>query len=481
MSPSDALAALLSGLTWVVLGYFLVANGYQTLLLCGAGRELVRHRYMIRGERLDPLLGSAAVPRLSVLAPAYNEAATVATSVRSLLTLHYSNLELVLVNDGSTDATLAVLQREFELSPIHPIYRRVVATKPIRGLYQSRTNPQLLVVDKDNGRKADSLNAGLNVATGELVCAIDADTILEPDALLRILRPFLDAEDVVAAGATIRVVNGASVRGGRVESVHVPRRPLPGIQWVEYLRAFLYGRLGWNQLGGNLIISGAFGVFRRDAIQALGGYVHDTVGEDMELVVHLRSHGLATGGPSRVVFVPDPIAWTEVPESLAVLGRQRDRWQRGLADVLRRYRSLLLNPRWGVLGLLVFPYFVLVELLGPVIEGLGLLGLVAAIALGAINLPFAALFLLVAYGWGVLLSLSAVLLDQSTGHGPGNPLDLALLISWSVLENLGYRQLTVIWRLRGILNFLRGRQDWGTMVRRGFNPPEGHAAEVPFQ
>lgn len=462
--------AWLAGLTWLVLGYFVVANGYQTLLLCCAAGELRRHLRTVRGERLESLLGSAAAPRLSVLAPAYNEGPTVATSVRSLLTLRYPNLEVVLVNDGSTDTTLATAVREFELSPIHPIYRRFVPTQPVRGLYRSRSNPQLLVVDKDNGGKADSLNAGLNAATGELVCAIDADTVIEPDALLRVLRPFLDSDDVVAAGATIRVVNGATVRGGRVLSIRVPRLPLPGIQWVEYLRAFLYGRLGWNRLGGNLIISGAFGVFRRDGIRAIGGYAHDTVGEDMELVARLRRHGLATGGPNRIVFVPDPVAWTEVPESLAGLGRQRDRWQRGLADVLLRYRSLVLNPRWGVLGMVVLPYFVVVELFGPVIEALGLLGLAAALAIGAVDLPFAVLFLLVAYGWGVLISLGAVLLDQTAGPGPARPADLARLVAWAVLENLGYRQLTVAWRLRGMVNFLRGRQQWGTMARRGFEP-----------
>jgi cellulose synthase/poly-beta-1,6-N-acetylglucosamine synthase-like glycosyltransferase len=250
----------------------------------------------------------------------------------------------------------------------------------------------------------------------------------------------------------------------------VPRRAVAGFQVIEYLRAFLFGRLGWNRLGGNLIISGAFGLFRREAVLAAGGYAHDTVGEDMELVFRLRRRGWEERGPRRVDFIPDPVAWTEAPASLRVLGRQRDRWHRGLADVMWRHHTLLFNPRYGALGLVAYPYFFFVELLAPVIEVMGLGGLVAGFTFGAFNVPFAVLFFLVAYGYGLVLSTFTLVLEELNFNRYDSFRDRLLLLLWAVLEPLGYRQLTVIWRLRGLSKFMRGRKDWGVMVRRGFGP-----------
>jgi cellulose synthase/poly-beta-1,6-N-acetylglucosamine synthase-like glycosyltransferase len=458
----------LSGFAWAVLVYFLIVNGFQTALLTSAVAALRRHRQRVWEEDRAGLLSSSIIPTISALAPAYNEEANVVESVHALLTLHYPSLEVVLINDGSNDATLDVLVHAFDLQHIHPIFHRQVATTQVRGLYRSRLHPGLLVVDKDNGGKADALNAGLNCATGELVCAIDADTLIEPDALLRIVRPFLNHDDVVAAGGTIRVANGSQVGGGRILDARAPRRLLPGCQAVEYLRGFLFGRLGWNHLGGNLVISGAFGLFRRDAMLDVGGYVHDTVGEDMELVADLRRRGHDHGTASRVEFVPDPVAWTEVPESLRVLGRQRDRWQRGLADVLRRHRRVIGNPRYRSLGLIVYPYYLVVELLGPVVEALGLLAVLTSFALGVVDGRFALLFLAIAYGWGLLLNLASLLVEDLTYRRYHRWSDLVLLLAWSVVEGVGYRQLTVVWRLRGLWRYLRGHTEWGTMSRRGF-------------
>jgi len=466
------MSSLLRGLDWGILVYFLMVNSFYLVLLGCAALEMRRHLLRIREETRWRVLGSRVAPTVSMLVPAFNEGATVAESVRALLTLQYPNLEVVLVNDGSSDDTLAVLQREFELVPVHPIYRRRIEHQEVRGLYRSTVKPNLVVVDKVNGRKADSLNAALNVASGELVCSIDADTLIETDALLRMARPFLHGDDVVAAGGTVRVANGSQVKGGRVQVARPPRNPLAGIQAVEYLRAFLFGRLGWNRLGGNLIISGAFGLFRRETVIAAGGYLHETVGEDMELVARLRRQGIEDGTPSRVEFIPDPVAWTEVPESLRVLGRQRDRWQRGLADVLWRYRDVPLRPRYGTLGLVAFPYFILVELLAPLIEVVGLLGLGAALAVGAVDGSFALLFFLVAYGFGILLSLLTLVLDELSFQRYERIRDRLVLVPWAVLESLGYRQLTAYWRLRGLVKFLRGCTDWGVMTRTGFAPQE---------
>ena len=459
------------GIVWLetaILVYFLAVNGFYLVLLISAGLELWRHAQTVRGEDRRRVLSSPVAPRVSVLAPAYNEAATVEESVRALLSLEYPDLEIVVINDGSTDSTLEVLKDRFELEPVHTIYRRRITTEPVTQLYRSRVNPNLLVADKENGGKADALNAGLDLATGSLVCAIDADTLIEPDALLRMVRPFLRSDDVLAAGGTIRVVNGCEVRHGRVTKVRVPRSFLPAVQVIEYLRAFLFGRLGWNRLGGNLIISGAFGLFRREPLIHAGGYSPGTVGEDMELVARLRRTAREAGGRrQRVDFIPDPVAWTEVPESWRTLGRQRDRWHRGLADTLWRHRRVLLNPRYGTLGLVVFPYFVFVELLAPVVEVLGLAGIAVGLYIDAINWEFAALFFLVAYGLGVLLNALTLALEEFSFHRYDRQGQRLRLMGLSLVDSVGYRHITVFWRLRGILSFLRGRTEWGVMERRG--------------
>jgi cellulose synthase/poly-beta-1,6-N-acetylglucosamine synthase-like glycosyltransferase len=453
-----------------ILGYFVLVNSFYAVLLVSAVLEMVQHQRVVWLEGRWRVLNSRVAPTITVLAPAHDEAPTIAASVRALLALYYPNLEVIIVNDGSTDQTLDVLRREFDLIPVHPIFQRRLATQPVRALFRSPSHPSLLVVDKDNGGKADALNAGLNVASGDLVCAIDADTLIEPDALQRMVRPFLVSGEFVAAGGTIRVANGCVIRGGRVVVARVPRRPLPGFQAVEYLRAFLFGRLGWNRLGGNLIISGAFGLFRRDAVIASGGYEHGTVGEDMELVLRLRRLGVEQHGPSQVKFIPDPVAWTEVPDSARVLARQRDRWHRGLADTMWRHRRLFFNPRYGAMGMIVVPYFVIIELFAPVVEAVGLVGLAVGLLTDAVNLPFAAMFFLVAYGYGLILTMATILLEEFSFHRYESIGDRAVLVGWALLENFGYRQATVVWRLRGLVKYLRGRKDWGAMERKGFNP-----------
>ena len=468
MSTSEFAKTVLVRLDWAILIYFLIVNGFYLVLLVAAATEMRHHLHRVWGESRWRILGSEISPTITMIAPAHNEEATVIESVRALLTLQYPNLEVIVVNDGSADRTLAVLLQEFEMFPLYPIYRRRIETKPVRGIYRSRINTNLTVVDKHNGGKADALNVGMNIASSELVCAIDADTLIEPDAMLRMARPFLTEEGVVAAGATIRIANSSEVKAGRVIHTRVPKNALAGFQVGEYLRAFLFGRLGWNRLGGNLIISGAFGLFRREEVLAAGGYLEETVGEDMELVACLRKRGYDTKGPRKVDFIPDPVAWTEAPESLRVLGRQRDRWHRGLADTLWRYRRLMFNPRYGALGMVVYPYFVLVELLAPVVEIIGLIGLVVGLSIGAINMPFAILFFLVAYGLGMVLTICTIALEEYSYHRYERTADRSRMLLWALLENLGYRQMTVIWRLRGLIKYLRRRNEWGAMTRTGF-------------
>ena len=455
---------------FIVLLYFLGVNTWYLTLLISSLLEMRRHMLVIANESRYLLLSSTLSPTISILAPAFNEEATIEGSLRALLALQYPRLEVIVISDGSKDRTVEVLIERFDLVPVKTIYEQRIKTKPVRSLYRSSTYPALVVVDKENGGKADALNVGLSFARGELVCAMDADTLIEADGLQRMVRPFLYSTDVVATGGTIRVVNGSEVRFGRVIRTRVPTNPLAGIQVVEYLRAFLFGRLGWNRLGGNIIISGAFGLFRRESVLNAGGYLYDTVGEDMELVLRLKRLSYEQKGPGKIAFVPDSVAWTEVPESARVLGRQRDRWHRGLADVLWRHRRMMFNPRYGVTGLVVFPYYAFVELMAPVVELAGLASLVLGLVFGIVDWSFAALFFLTAYGLGTALTAFTLIIEDLSFHRYDTFRDRAMLFWWGLLENLGYRQMTVYWRLRGLWKFLRGRKDWGAMERKGFKP-----------
>lgn len=459
-----------------VLYYFLASNTLNALLLIMATKNMTRYMLTQAKERRWMLLSSSIAPTISIIAPAYNEQETVVTSVTSLLTLSYPALEVVVINDGSPDETLVRLIDAFDLVPVPVVFRKRVETQEVRGVYRSRREPNLLVVNKENGGKADGLNAGLNICNGDLVCAIDADTIVEEDALLRMVQPFIHTDDCLAVGGTIRVANGSDVRDGRVTTPRVPRTWLAGIQCVEYLRAFLFGRLGWNSLGGNLIISGAFGLFRKDVVLATGGYLHGSVGEDMELVARLRA-SIPRGGPRAVNFVPDPVAWTEAPDDLKVLGRQRDRWHRGLTDTLWRYRRSILNPRQGALGMLVYPYFLFIELLAPVVEAFGLLYMTARLLLGITDYDYLFAFVILTYFWGLVLSLWAIGLDGIAFPRGHRRRDELLLILWAVLEQVGFRQLTIVWRIKGIYHWLRGNTEWGAMTRKGFSPVEDVATK----
>jgi cellulose synthase/poly-beta-1,6-N-acetylglucosamine synthase-like glycosyltransferase len=388
------------------LAYFLTLNTCYAVLLALSIPELWRHWRLAADEHLQRLLASEALPPLSLLVPAYNEEVTITSSLLSFLTLEYPQLEVVVVNDGSTDRTIDVLVREFDLYEVPPAFPVVVATKPVRAYYRSRRHARVLVIDKANGGKADSLNAAMNAARHPFVVAVDADTVIEPDALVRLARPFLLGTNVAAVGGTIRVVNNCTVELGRVTDARVDARWLPGCQVVEYLRAFLFGRLGWNRLGGNLIISGAFGLFRKEYLRAIGGYRTGNVTEDMDLVVRLHRYLCENGIKAELPFIPDPVAWTEVPVTASVLGRQRERWHRGLIGTLWEHRVMLFNPRYGRIGMLSMPFYLFGELLAPVVELIGWVTLVLGLAVGAVNGSFALLFLAVAIGYGMLLSCS---------------------------------------------------------------------------
>jgi cellulose synthase/poly-beta-1,6-N-acetylglucosamine synthase-like glycosyltransferase len=387
--------------------------------------------------------------------------------VRSLLQLDYAEFEVVVINDGSRDGTLRALEEAFDLEPFPEAHWRRLKAQPVRTIYRSRTQPNLRVVDKENGGKADALNVGINASRFPLFCAMDADSILQRDSLRLVVEPFLDDPTTIASGGTVRIANGCVVSGGHLERVGLPRHPLALLQLVEYLRAFLFGRMGWAGINAVLIISGAFGVFRKDAVVEAGGYMANTIGEDMELVVRLHRVMRAKKQPYAIHFLPDPICWSEAPESLAILKSQRIRWQRGLAESLHRNLGLA-GPRGGAPGMLAFPFFMLFECYGPLIEVAGYAFMALLWLLGATSTEAFVTFLLLAFSLGFLLSVSALLLEEISYHVYPRFSQMGVLVVAALAENFGYRQLVTVWRLIGLTRWLRGaRSTWGTMTRKG--------------
>jgi cellulose synthase/poly-beta-1,6-N-acetylglucosamine synthase-like glycosyltransferase len=464
----DALWWIVYGVNGLVILYFLALNGFYLSTTIFAFVSLRRYALRLKTMDLERFLRTGGAPPISLISPAYNEEATLEEAVRSLLSLNYPDFEVLVCNDGSTDGTMEVLKEAFNLEKANRVPMGNIPTAAVRGTYRSRRYPNLWVVDKENGGKADALNAGINFCRSALFCAMDADTILERDSLLRIVRPFLEDSTTVAAGGIIRIANGCTIRKGHVEEVALPDGYLARVQVLEYLRAFLAGRMGWDAIDSTLIVSGAFGIFDRSLVVKIGGYSTNTVGEDMELVVRLHRHCREQGLNYKIGFVPDPVAWTECPEDLTVLGRQRDRWQRGLLQSLLRHKVMLLNPRYGRLGLVAYPYFFFLEMLGPIVEWFGYVCFLLTVLAGRADLLYVGAFISVAFILGVVLSISAVCLEEITFRRYPARSDLIKLFWIGALENFGYRQLNTFWRVRGLYTALRGKGGWGVMIRKGF-------------
>ena len=458
---------MIAFLTWFILGYFVLLNGGYLLLNFLSIAALRRNKQEKLVDAL-PQAYSDLAPGISILVPAYNEETTITAAIRSMFQLTYSDFEIIVINDGSRDRTLAVLTEAFELSPFPQAQREGLSTQAVRGMYHSRRHPNLRVIDKENGGKADSLNAGINAASHPLFCGVDADSILARDALQRVVKPFLSDPLTVATGGTVRVANGCEVSDGALTRVGLPTNVWALFQVVEYLRAFLFGRLGWSQLNGMLIISGAFGLFKTEAVIAAGGYRSNTIGEDMELVVRLHRMLRQQGVAYRIQFVPEPVCWTEAPEDFRTLKNQRIRWQRGLSESLSSNWGLMFSRNGGAPGWLAFPFMVLFEWLGPIVELGGYVFMAFAYAFDLVSGQAFFGFLIMAVGLGILLSASGLLLEEMAFHMYPKLRQLALLLLMVVLENLGYRQLNSWWRLVGLFRWAsQSESTWGEMKRKG--------------
>ena len=468
-SPRDWMVASAETIASVVIVTGLLQTAFYFVLLLYAGAALGTRPPVPRGATLWRRYSEQA-PAITVLAPAYNEELSIVESTRSLLALQYPDFEVIVINDGSKDGTLARLIAEFDLMPVDRYVDAGVSHAPIRSFYASPKLPRLLVLDKENGGKSDALNAGINCCRTALFCAIDADSILESDALLRIVRPFIDQPNLtIAAGGTIRIANGCKVDSGRISDIRLPRNFLALFQIVEYLRAFLMARVGLSKMQALTVISGAFGLFRRRHVVEVGGYSHGTVGEDMELVIKLHRLMRERGQDYRIDFIAEPVCWTECPDSLSILGRQRARWQRGSLECFAKHKRMLFNPRYGRIGIIGFGHILLVDVLGPLLEVLGYILVPLLWGIGLLALPWLLAFLAVTFTLGIFLSIATLVLEEIQLRRFPKARELTILAGIAIIENFGYRQLSNVWRLQGWWQFIRKQQSWGTMTRKGFS------------
>jgi cellulose synthase/poly-beta-1,6-N-acetylglucosamine synthase-like glycosyltransferase len=451
--------------------YYLLSNLIYLLLLITAIFKNTIHRHRLASLRLELLKASPFTPPISLLVPAHNEESSIVASVRALLSLDYPALEVIVVNDGSSDATLEKLHEAFQLQAARVLYIPDVATAPLRAIYRSLTQPELLVLDKEAaGSKADAINAGLNAATSPYICVVDADSILEKESLTRIMAGvFSDPSRVVAVGGIVRILNNCTVTNGELKEVRLPKKPIEVLQVIEYLRAFLVGREAWAGFNMLPIISGAFGIFQRDLVKEVGGFRTHAVGEDLDLVIRLHRHLQEDGRPYHINFIPDPTCWTEAPSDLASLARQRARWHKGLIDSLWPARDMLFRPCYGRVGWMVLPYMWIFEFFAPIVELVGYSTMVIAFLLGELSSGFFLQFLLFGYAFATLISIGSVLLEEMTFRRYSDWREVTRLIFYCFFEHFPYRQLTMIWRLQGIWQYLRGDMRWHEVKRAGMS------------
>ncbi len=451
---------------WIFLAYFVGINVGYLLQNVVAAHGIRRYLQTAEHNEAESVFSALDIP-ISIVVPAYNESVSIITSVKAMLQLEYPEFELVVVNDGSTDDTLQKLIDEFGMRKFPEAYRARVQSEPVKAVYRSARYSNLSVVDKVNGgSKADASNAGINVCRYPLVCVVDADSILQPDSLRRVVRPFLEDPSTVAVGGTVRIANGCTVQQGFLEKVGLPSNFLALVQVVEYLRAFLFGRMGWSPINGLLIISGAFGLFHKETLVEVGGYNPKAVGEDMELVLRLHRLMKKKGKPYRITFVPDPVCWTDAPESIKDLKSQRVRWQNGLGQALALNKSLITNSRGGAVSWVAIPFYIVFELFGPIIEVAGYAFILICGFMGWLAWPEALIFLGLAIGLGVMLSTSAIMLEELSFHMYPKFSQLTLLYFIAIVENFGFRQLTAIWRFQGLIRWIRGTEHkWETITR----------------
>ncbi len=460
---------IIVGYNYLLLAYSFAIGSIYLLLNILSFKRILQYKQKMAYIDLKKIFKFQNYKPISIIVPAYNEENTIVDSIKSLLQLEYPDFQLVIVNDGSTDQTLEKIFGNFSIRQVSFIPFYELKSNPIRAVYMSHEYPSLVVIDKVNGGKADAINAGINIAKNPLITVIDADSILERDCLLKIVRPFMENENIIAVGGTIRVANGCEINHGNMVKVGIADSWLARFQTVEYLRAFLFGRNGFDVLNSVMIISGAFSCFSRDALINIGGYREGSIGEDMEIIIRMHSVFRKKNPKTKITFIPDPVCWTEAPERLKILRSQRIRWQKGTIDSLRLHMKLLFNPAYGALGFIGFPYYAFFEMIGPIIEMTGYMIFLIAFFLNIVSTSFAFAILSAVLLYGIVLSILSVILEELSFKKYPTLKDLFILFGAAFFENFGYRQIIAWWRFKATIDYIAGNRGWGKMEKKGFS------------
>jgi len=452
--------------TFLIFGSYIILTFFSAL-------EILHYMRKNSFVDLDVLLTSPLAPSISIIAPAYNEGKTIVDNIRSLLSLHYNNFDVIIVNDGSSDDTIEKVIDAYDLEKVHFVYLARIAAKPVKAIYKSKNQAfkNLMVIDKVNGGKSDAMNVGISFTESQFVAIVDVDCVLVDNALQIMVKPFLEEQSnkrVIASGGVIRVANSCEIEDGRITTIRLPNKFLPKMQVIEYTRAFLMGRMAWSRLDGLLLISGAFGMFDREILIKSGGYSLDIVGEDMELVVKMRRYMADRKQPYKVTYIPDPLCWTEVPEKRNILLRQRDRWTRGNMETIFMHFKIFFNPKYKTFGMLGHPYWFFFEWLAPLIEFFGILYFVIIAILGFSNWPFFFLLLTSVYFFAINLSYYAILFEELTYHQYKRIREIFNLLVTAVIEPIVYHPFVLYSSLKGNYKYFKGEKSWGKMERKGF-------------
>jgi cellulose synthase/poly-beta-1,6-N-acetylglucosamine synthase-like glycosyltransferase len=452
-----------------ILYIFLIQTSYFSFLILSI-KSVLRYFRLVQSSKYLTHNETEFLPPISIIVPAFNEALTIIENVKGFVAIDYAKYEIIVVNDGSTDDTFQMLKEAFHLIPIDKVYSKKLESMSIKQIYYSLKYPQLIVVNKDNGGKADSINAGINVSQYPLFCVVDADSILERESLIRVVFPFIEnPEEVVGVGGIVRIANGCKIKDGKITEIKPPRNHWARLQTIEYLRAFLFGRIPWSEINSLLIIAGAFSVFKKDAIIEIGGYMTDTVGEDMEITTRLHRFRYENNKKWSIKFVPDPVCWSQAPEDVKTLKNQRSRWHRGLAETLWKHRKMFLNPKYGKVGMLAMPYFVFIELLAPIIEIAGLIIVPVQYFIGVVDIWFALAALTILVFYGQIISVSSLLIEEYTYKRYKHFPDFIILYFYSWIEGSYFRLLNSWWKLNAIFHVRSKKKSWGEMQKKSFD------------
>lgn len=436
----------------------------------------VRQSRFHKGITIDHAINYVPI---SILVPAYNEELTILDTVKSLCILDYPEFEVIVIDDGSIDQTAEILIHALQLKKTERPIRRQVYCQDATEVYETvYSGIPITLVRKKNGGKGDALNMGINISRYPYFLSLDADSVLQKDTMKKLIMPVLSDSRVIAVGGMVQVANEMVIEDGEIKAFRFPKKFVVLMQMLEYSRTFMAMRMFLDSFNSNLIISGTCGLFRKDIVIQTNGYKTDTVGEDMELVVKLHAYCRSKKVPYRIAYAPDAICWTQVPSRLRDMKTQRRRWQVGLMQSLYTHRMILFNPLYGVMGVISTLYYLMVEMLGPFIEFLGIIVICLAANLEMLNISFMIWYFLLFYLLSTLVTITAFFTRVYVLRAPLSVWQAIKVVALAFVESFLFHHLITLFRLTAFINYRETKLQWGRIQRQIHNRSSGDKEEA---